>query len=233
MSDQLARLIAVATVLGTLAGCADRWAEPPQPRAAEPAVPPRERPPPIGRPIELGLPSQGEEAAEPLEPVVERGTGSFVAPPSPPVRASLTTDAAGEITLNVVDAELREVVRLVLQDALGVNYVIDPAVGGRITVQTMRPLPPSSVNVYGIGGGIVPRHAEQLQSVYGGGRGAAPFSYDASASAMLVHGPASRVSGKATRGSRARLDAATKLSEVRAAAQKRRLALEGLRWLDG
>jgi general secretion pathway protein D len=57
------------------------------------------------------------------------------------VRASLTTDAAGEITLNLVDAELREVVRLVLQDALGVNYVIDPSVGGRITVQTMRPLP--------------------------------------------------------------------------------------------
>jgi general secretion pathway protein D len=76
-----------------------------------------------------------------LEPVIQRGTGAFVAPPSPPVRASLTTDAAGEITLNVVDAELREVVRQVLQDALGVNYVIDPAVGGRITVQTMRPVP--------------------------------------------------------------------------------------------
>jgi general secretion pathway protein D len=141
MPDQLVRLVAVATVLGTLAGCAERWAQPPQPVAPEPAVPRSERPPPIGRPIELGLPSQGEEAAAPLEPVIQRGTGSFVAPRSPPARASLTTDAAGEITLNVVDAELREVVRLVLQDALGVNYVIDPAVGGRITVQTMRPVP--------------------------------------------------------------------------------------------
>jgi hypothetical protein len=111
MPDQLARLVAVATVLGTLAGCAERWAEPPQPLAAEPAVPPSERPPPIARPIELGLPSRGDEAPEPLEPVVRPGTGSFVAPPSPAVRASLTTDAAGEITLNVVDAELREVVR--------------------------------------------------------------------------------------------------------------------------
>jgi general secretion pathway protein D len=144
MSEQLAHVVLVAIVLGTLAGCAEmpgRWAQPPQPLAAEPAVPPSERPPPIARPIELGLPSQRDEAAEPLEPVVQRGTGSFVAPPSPAVRASLITDAAGEITLNVVDAELREVVRLVLQDALGVNYVIDPAVGGRITVQTMRPLP--------------------------------------------------------------------------------------------
>jgi general secretion pathway protein D len=144
MGEQLTRAVLVATVLGAIAGCAERhgrWAEPPQPLAAEPAVPPSERPPPIARPIELGLPSQRDEEAEPLEPVVQRGTGSFVAPPGPAVRASLTTDAAGEITLNVVDAELREVVRLVLQDALGVNYVIDPAVGGRITVQTMRPLP--------------------------------------------------------------------------------------------
>ncbi|MGH6917991.1 MAG: secretin N-terminal domain-containing protein, partial [Geminicoccaceae bacterium] len=144
MSEQLAQVVLVAIVLGTLAGCAEmpgRWAEPPQPLAAEPPVPPSERPPPIARPIELGLPSQRDEPAEPLERVVRPGTGSFVAPPSPAVRASLTTDAAGEITLNVVDAELREVVRLVLQDALGVNYVIDPSVGGRITVQTMRPLP--------------------------------------------------------------------------------------------
>ena len=144
MSEQLARVVLVMIVLGALAGCAEmpgRWAQPPQPLPAEPAVPPSERPPPLARPIELGLPSQRDEAAEPLEPVVQRGTGSFVAPPSPAVRASLITDAAGEITLNVVDAELREVVRLVLQDALGVNYVIDPAVGGRITVQTMRPLP--------------------------------------------------------------------------------------------
>jgi len=134
----------MATVLCALAGCAEgsgRWAEPPQPLAAEPAVPPSERPSGTARPIELGLPTQRDQAAGPLEPVVQRGTGSFVAPPGPAVSAALTTDAAGEITLNVVDAELREVVRLVLQDALGVNYVIDPAVGGQITVQTMRPLP--------------------------------------------------------------------------------------------
>jgi hypothetical protein len=42
-------------------------------------------------------------------------------------------------------------------------------------VRSMRPQPSSSVNVYVIGGGIVPRHAEQLQSVYGGGREARLF----------------------------------------------------------
>ena len=131
-------------LLGPLVGCAEldpRWAGPP--RGVEPSS---ERAPeapraPITRPVELGLAAEPDEEVQPLEPVVRRGTGSFLAPPAPAVRASLTTDATGEITLNLVDAELREVVRLVLQDALGVNYVIDPSVGGRITVQTMRPLP--------------------------------------------------------------------------------------------
>ena len=47
--------------------------------------------------------------------------------------------------LNVVDGELREVVRMVLEFALHANYVIDPSVGGRITVQTTRPLPPQDL----------------------------------------------------------------------------------------
>lgn len=144
MGKPLTGALLVLILLGPLAGCAEldpRWAGPP--RGVEP---PSERPPdatraPIARTVELGLPAEPDAATEPLRPVVQRGSGSFVAPSGPAVRASLTTDAAGEITLNVVDAELREVVRLVLQDALGVNYVIDPAVGGRITVQTMRPLP--------------------------------------------------------------------------------------------
>jgi general secretion pathway protein D len=144
MSEPPAGAVLVVVLLGLLAGCAQldpRWGEAPRgvdratdPVGAEPRAP-------ISRTVELGLPSERDEETPPLEPVVQRGTGSFVAPPSPAELASLTTDAAVAITLNVVDAELREVVRLVLQDALGVNYVIDPAVGGRITVQTMRPLP--------------------------------------------------------------------------------------------
>jgi hypothetical protein len=47
-----------------------------------------------------------------------------------------------------------------------------------------------------------------------------------------LHVPAPRASGKATRGSQARARRARKPSEIRAAAQKRRLAMEGLQWLD-
>ena len=60
-------------------------------------------------------------------------------------QTSVTTDAGGGIMLNVVDGELREVVRMVLESALHANYVIDPSVGGRITVQTTRPLPPQDL----------------------------------------------------------------------------------------
>jgi general secretion pathway protein D len=144
MGKPLTGAFLMLAVLGPLAGCAAlgiRSVEPPR-GIESPSGQPASRPPaPLSRTIELGLPSERDENAQPLEAVVQRGTGSFVAPPGPAARASLATDAAGAITLNVVDAELREVVRLVLQDALGVNYVIDPAVGGRITVHTMRPLP--------------------------------------------------------------------------------------------
>jgi len=63
------------------------------------------------------------------------------------VSAELGVDQndAGDITLNVVDADIRDVVRLVLEDGLGANYAIDPAVTGSITVRTSKPVPASEV----------------------------------------------------------------------------------------
>ena len=134
----LARICASAMLVAAFASC-ERWPE----RAPEPTVEPGPLPPPAvptrpSRPTPLTTP--GDEEPLTVDRVVERGTGVLVGPPAGRSRAQITTDAAGEITLNVVDAELREVVRLVLEDALGANYVIDPSVGGRITVQTTRPL---------------------------------------------------------------------------------------------
>jgi general secretion pathway protein D len=84
-------------------------------------------------------PSAEVAAPKPLVPAVERGTGVFLRPRPNPHTATVTRGAAGGVTLNVVDADIREVVRMVLQDALGANYVIDPTVQGTITVQTMQP----------------------------------------------------------------------------------------------
>jgi general secretion pathway protein D len=47
----------------------------------------------------------------------------------------------GAILLNFENTNIREVVKTILGDILGENYVIDPAVQGAVTVQTGRPLP--------------------------------------------------------------------------------------------
>jgi general secretion pathway protein D len=130
----------VATAVG---GC-DTW---PEQDYERPFVETRPAEPLTGtpRPAPSALGPLGADEARPVERVVQRGTGTFTSPPERRVQTSMTTAADGEIMLNVVDGELREVVRMVLETALGANYVIDPAVGGRITIQTTRPLPPEDL----------------------------------------------------------------------------------------
>jgi len=51
----------------------------------------------------------------------------------------------GGFTLNFADADLREVVRAVLGDTLGANFVVDPDVQGSVTLQTSRPIARSAL----------------------------------------------------------------------------------------
>jgi general secretion pathway protein D len=142
MSVPTVSVFALAVVAAALVGC-DTWPERDYDRSsaatqpAEPLTSTR-----LG-PTELSLPTQDE--GETVQRVVQRGTGTFLRPPDRRAQASVTTDASGGIMLNVVDADVREVVRMVLESALHANYVIDPAVGGRITVQTTRPIPPKDL----------------------------------------------------------------------------------------
>ena len=76
------------------------------------------------------------------ERLVELGSGPVLGRAKNGVRTDMRRGDKGDITLNVVNAEIQDVVRLVLEDALGVNYTIDPAVTGMITVRTSRPIPP-------------------------------------------------------------------------------------------
>jgi general secretion pathway protein D len=113
---------------------------PPVERVEPPAAPsfePRE-------PVTLSPPA-GPAPPTAVAPVIDRGTGTFVSAPGRPPQAAISRDAAGQVTLNVVDADVREVVRMVLQDALGANYVVDPTVQGTITVQTSEPVPPEDL----------------------------------------------------------------------------------------
>jgi general secretion pathway protein D len=61
--------------------------------------------------------------------------------PSEPV----TIAEGGDVTLNFVNAEIREVVDVVLGQTLGVTYFIDPRVAGTVTMRTARPLPRHAV----------------------------------------------------------------------------------------
>ena len=81
----------------------------------------------------------GEERAAGAEtPRQERyaGTGSFVKQ----VKTLEVPAQAGDITLNFENTDLREVVKVMLGDLLNVNYILDPAVQGSVTMETGRPL---------------------------------------------------------------------------------------------
>jgi len=77
----------------------------------------------------------GDDVPQAKDSIV-RGTGSFVRKVSPP-----TVDTTpGDVTLNFDGTDIREVVKVILGDLLGVNYVLDPAVQGSVSLQTGRPL---------------------------------------------------------------------------------------------
>jgi type II secretory pathway component GspD/PulD (secretin) len=46
----------------------------------------------------------------------------------------------GDVSLNYIDTDVHEIVRLILGDILKVNYTIDPGFMGTVTIQTPRPL---------------------------------------------------------------------------------------------
>jgi len=59
--------------------------------------------------------------------------------------AKTTVTDNGEITLNFVNADVKDVAKTVLGDYLKLNYEIAPNVQGSVTIQTSRPLPRSKI----------------------------------------------------------------------------------------
>jgi general secretion pathway protein D len=72
------------------------------------------------------------------EDSIKGGTGEFVGTVSAPP-ADVDT-SPGDVTLNFDGTDIREVVKVILGDLLGVNYVLDPGVQGTASLQTGRPL---------------------------------------------------------------------------------------------
>ncbi|MGH6635099.1 MAG: type II secretion system secretin GspD [Gammaproteobacteria bacterium] len=110
------------------------------PRQAPPWAPPSARTMVSPQPPSRGVSSEielGQPEEEKRKPDLHRGHGRFVKSPDsvrrPPSRQ-------GEYTLNFEDADLHEVVKVVLGDLLQENYVIDPAVAGTVNIQSSHPL---------------------------------------------------------------------------------------------
>jgi general secretion pathway protein D len=119
---------AVATAL---VACASDRASPPAPAAPVAAVEPA---PETDAAASDSAPTP---SADTREEIIERGTGAFIGA-APGRRAGDATP--GDINLRFDGADIREFVRAVLGDILGVNYLIDPMVTGTVTVQTTRPI---------------------------------------------------------------------------------------------
>jgi general secretion pathway protein D len=88
-------------------------------------------------------PSVASEFARPLEEdSIVLGSGVFVQP----ARASEAPEYDEDgVTLNFEDADLREFLRVVFETILQLNYLVDPAVDGSVTLHTTRPVAPASV----------------------------------------------------------------------------------------
>jgi general secretion pathway protein D len=71
-----------------------------------------------------------------------RGAQTVPALAAPPPRGAAQ---AGDVTLNFVDTDIREIVRVVLGATLNANYTIDPSVQGTATLEVGKPLPRSEL----------------------------------------------------------------------------------------
>src|SRR5207302_4193188 len=102
--------------------------------------------PPVLEP--LAMPSK-LQAAEPRVNTAIRGNrnlptsfethGAAVEPRLAPQRGA-AAGPGGDITLNFVDTDIREIARVVLGETLKLNYTIDPGVQGTATLEISRPV---------------------------------------------------------------------------------------------
>lgn len=80
-----------------------------------------------------------KSTARPQQQIIEMGTGNYIKQPEKKSK-QITQNAEGDITLNFQDTDLREFIKVILSDVLGVNYFIDQDVGGKVTIETPKPI---------------------------------------------------------------------------------------------
>lgn len=133
------RVILISLCLGLLAGCASTPPTPEMRRgeavAPGTAAPGSAQTTPLESPE---LPESGPQA------VIRRGTGQMInrgAASAPP--PSLAGASSGAATFNFEGESVHAVVKAILGDMLGQNYVIAPGVQGTVTLGTPKPVSPA------------------------------------------------------------------------------------------
>lgn len=141
------RPILLATVcLAALPGCTALNSFVPA-EAPEPArtITRQDLPPPPAQdgPIALAPGGASERVTGPAEVVL--GTGQFVNPQAPRATGAGAVPVGDDVTLDFADVAIRDVLRSVLGDLLGVSYTVDPEVQGSLTLLTGSPIPRSAL----------------------------------------------------------------------------------------
>lgn len=148
--DRLVLAVMLYAAFTLLAGCT-RLSES---EGLEPETPPREEAwteipgdfPPVepAAPAEADQPTDASSGPATLTPQqryeIFKGSGAAVGRPRLS-KALATVAEDGDITLNFVDADIREVMKATLGGILGLNYAVAPEVQGAVTVQSGRPIP--------------------------------------------------------------------------------------------
>jgi general secretion pathway protein D len=130
---QVLRLALIVLVPMTLADC--------QPEAQPEALAP------LGEPGELQAAAPRVNSAIPANrnlPTAFEARGTAVHP-APAAHRGSAAGQSGDITLNFVDTDIREIARVVLGETLKLNYTIDPAVQGTGTLEIGKPVPRSAL----------------------------------------------------------------------------------------
>ncbi|MBE9555785.1 MAG: type II secretion system protein GspD, partial [Proteobacteria bacterium] len=111
-----------------------------QPEEARPDLPPAEQPPATDAEQPDGAAAGPTDLTPEQRYEIFKGKGSAVGRPRKS-KALATVAEGGDVTLNFVDADIREVMKATLGGILGVNYTVSEEVQGLVTVQSGRPVP--------------------------------------------------------------------------------------------
>ncbi|MCI0429663.1 MAG: type II secretion system secretin GspD [Rhodospirillales bacterium] len=148
-----------------------------------------------GAPLSLASEALAQSAGTaPVLAKAEIYRGKVAPTPEPRTGPAFAIGDGGEVTLNFVNADIREAIDTILGDILGVTYVVDPRVTGTITIRSTKPIPQEALiatleNVLASNGAaLVPSDGGyKIQPLDVAATGFPPAQFDAAAGAFGIH----------------------------------------------